>query len=70
MQESLSQISKTSELVSISLTPRDLFALHTACEFSVIGMDDCEFADNELRTRMEDLEQRFRKALKDGGHVK
>ena len=70
MQESLSQITPIADPLSVLLTPRDIFALHTACEASIVEMDDCGFGKNELRTRIEDLEQRFRHLLKSGGHVK
>ncbi len=70
MQESLSQITPTADPLPVLLTPRDLFALQTACEYSILGMDDCEFRDNDLRTRIEDLDQRLRRLLKSGGHVK
>jgi hypothetical protein len=70
MQESLSSIKPSVEPVTVQLTPRDLFTLHTACEAAILEMTDIDFADNELRTRMEDLEFRLRNMLKAGGHVK
>ena len=69
MQESLSTI-QTATPITVTLSPRDIFTLHAACEHAILDMDDCEFKDNELRTRMDDLYDRFTRLLKDGGHVK
>lgn len=56
----------TATPIAVSLSPRDCFAIHTALEAAVLEITTVDLGDNELLTRLTDLEFRFRRLLKDG----
>jgi len=70
MQESMSQI-PTVNPITVTLSPRDLFVVHAAIEAAQLELTTLDIPHaGEMLSRYEDLEHRFRKLLKDGGHVK
>ncbi len=53
--------------MDVQLSPRDCFRVHAALEAAVRDLGSLDFEDSYQRQCFEDLEQRFRKLLKDGG---
>ena len=68
MQESLAEVPvSTVSPIVVSLSPRDCFRVHAALEFSIIEQELCMTSD--YVKPFQDLEQRFKKLLKDAGHL-